>query len=29
MLFSVDPKNKIIFGWSSKCGCSHITPLDI
>lgn len=24
MLFSVDTNNKIIFGWSAKCGCSHI-----
>jgi len=24
MRFLVDNKNKIIFGWSAKCGCSHI-----
>lgn len=24
MLFLVDTKNKIIFGYSAKCGCSHI-----
>ena len=24
MLFSVDTENKIIFGWSAKCGFSHI-----
>jgi hypothetical protein len=24
MFFLVDIKNKIIFGWSAKCGCSHI-----
>lgn len=24
MYFSIDSKNKIIFGWSAKCGCSHI-----
>ena len=24
MHFSVDIKKKIIFGWSAKCGCSHI-----
>jgi hypothetical protein len=24
MYFLVDTKNKIIFGWSAKCGCSHI-----
>jgi len=24
MFFSIDYKNKIIFGWSAKCGCSHI-----
>ena len=24
MLFLIDNKNKIIFGWSAKCGCSHI-----
>ena len=26
MLFLTDDKHKIIFGWSAKCGCSHITP---
>jgi hypothetical protein len=24
MFFSVDTNNKIIIGWSAKCGCSHI-----
>jgi hypothetical protein len=24
MFFSIDYENKIIFGWSAKCGCSHI-----
>lgn len=24
MKFLVDKRNKIIFGWSQKCGCSHI-----
>ena len=24
MYFLIDNKNKIIFGWSAKCGCSHI-----
>ena len=24
MLFFVDKKNLIIFGWSAKCGCTHI-----
>ena len=24
MLFLVDPNQKVIFGWSPKCGCSHI-----
>ena len=24
MLFLTDDKHKIIFGWSAKCGCSHI-----
>ena len=24
MYFLVDNKKKIIFGWSAKCGCSHI-----
>ena len=24
MFFLVDVNNKIIFGWSAKCGCSHI-----
>jgi len=24
MFFSVDTNKKIIFGWSAKCGCSHI-----
>jgi hypothetical protein len=24
MFFLVDNNNKIIFGWSAKCGCSHI-----
>jgi hypothetical protein len=27
MLFLTDKKNKIIFGWSAKCGCSHIKKL--
>jgi hypothetical protein len=24
MLFLVDDNHKIIFGWSAKCGCSHV-----
>ena len=24
MFFTVDNKNKIIFGWSAKCACSHV-----
>ena len=24
MYFVVDNKNKIIFGWSPKCGCTHV-----
>jgi hypothetical protein len=24
MFFLVDNNNKVIFGWSAKCGCSHI-----
>jgi hypothetical protein len=24
MYFLIDNKNKIIFGWSAKCGCSHV-----
>ena len=24
MHFVVDHDNKIIFGWSAKCGCSHV-----
>lgn len=27
MYFLIDNKNKIIFGWSAKCGCSHIKRL--
>ena len=27
MYFLVDTDNKIIFGWSAKCGCSHIKKL--
>ena len=27
MFFSVDDKNKIIFGWSPKCGCSRIKKI--
>jgi len=27
MHFLVDYKNKIIFGWSAKCGCSHIKTI--
>jgi hypothetical protein len=27
MLFLIDNKNKIIFGWSAKCGCSHIKSI--
>lgn len=27
MLFSVDTNNKIIFGWSAKCACSHIKTI--
>ena len=27
MLFLTDKKNKMIFGWSAKCACSHIKKL--
>lgn len=27
MLFLVDSRKKVIFGWSAKCGCSHIKSL--
>jgi len=27
MRYLVDTKNKVIFGWSAKCGCSHIKKL--
>jgi hypothetical protein len=27
MNFLVDNQNKIIFGWSAKCGCSHIKTI--
>lgn len=27
MRFLVDTKNKVIFGWSAKCGCSHIKTI--
>lgn len=27
MLFSVDNNKKIIFGWSAKCGCSHVKTI--
>jgi len=27
MFFLIDAKKKIIFGWSAKCGCSHIKKL--
>jgi hypothetical protein len=27
MYFLIDNKKKIIFGWSAKCGCSHIKHL--
>jgi hypothetical protein len=27
MYFLVDEKNKIVFGWSAKCGCSHIKTI--
>lgn len=27
MHYLVDNKNKIIFGWSEKCGCSHVKNL--
>jgi hypothetical protein len=27
MLFLVDRINKIIFGWSAKCGCSHVKTI--
>lgn len=27
MFFLVDDKLKIIFGWSAKCGCSHIKKI--
>jgi hypothetical protein len=27
MYFLVDDKNKVVFGWSTKCGCSHIKTI--
>ena len=27
MYFLVDNKNKVIFGWSAKCGCCHIKQI--
>jgi len=27
MYFLVDSTNKVIFGWSAKCGCTHIKTL--
>jgi hypothetical protein len=27
MRFLVDSKNKVIFGWNAKCGCSHIKTI--
>ena len=27
MYFLTDPEKKVIFGWSAKCGCSHIKNL--
>ena len=24
MFFLVDNNRKVIFGWSAKCGCSHV-----
>jgi hypothetical protein len=24
MYFLIDDNKKIIFGWSAKCGCSHV-----
>ena len=27
MFFLVDTNKKIIFGWSAKCGCSHIKTI--
>jgi hypothetical protein len=27
MFFLVDDKQKIIFGWSAKCGCSHVANM--
>ena len=27
MYYLVDPINKVIFGWSAKCGCTHIKTL--
>ena len=27
MLFLVDEKKKVIFGWNAKCGCSHLKNL--
>lgn len=27
MHFLIDDKNKIIFGWSGKCGCSHVKKI--
>ena len=27
MKFLISEKNKVIFGWSTKCGCSHVKRL--
>lgn len=27
MLFLIDNRNKVIFGWSAKCGCTHVKKL--
>jgi len=27
MYFLVDKRNKVVFGWSAKCGCSHIKKI--
>ena len=27
MLFLINENKKVIFGWSAKCGCSHIKNL--
>ena len=27
MFFIVNEENKVIFGWSAKCGCSHVKKI--